>query len=153
MNDRPSFADPKSPAPEVPSLRWTAGHETLAGGVSIRRKTTWRRKALRHLPFGAAVIGMILIFSSVMFVDGESSKIAAITAGILVLLVGMWCASYPIFPNERRYLALRAEFGQFIDLVTALNRAATPLAQEFKGVKAAMHESVERMAMVAAKRE
>ncbi len=123
--------------------------------MSISRKTTWRRKALRHLPFGLAVIGMILIFSSVMFIDRESSKIAAITAGILVLLVGMWCASYPVYPNERRYLALRAEFGQFIDLVTALNQAAaTPLAeQEFKGVKAAMHESVERMAMVADKRD
>ena len=132
----------------------TPGHETLAGEVSVSRKTTWRRKALRHLPFGAAVIGMILIFSSVMFVDGESSKIAAITAGILVLLVGMWCASYPVYPNERRYLALRAEFGQFIDLVTALNRSATSLLaeQEFAGVKAAMHESVERMAVVADKR-
>ncbi len=133
----------------------TTGHETPAGGVSVSRKTTWRRKALRHLPFGLAVIGMVLIFSSVMFIDGESSKIAAITAGILVLLVGMWCASYPIFPNERRYLALRAEFGQFIDLVSALNRAATsPLAeQEFTGVMVAMHESVERMAIVADKRE
>ncbi len=101
------------------------------------------------------MIGMILIFSSVMFVDGESSKIAAITAGILVLLVGMWCASYPLFPNERRYLALRTEFGQFIDLVTALNRAATtPSAeQEFAGVKVAMHESVERMAVVADKQK
>ena len=119
-------------------------------------EATLIRKVVRYLPTAAAAAGMIVIFGSIVFFfETDYGRIAGVTGGMLLLLGAVWYTANPFLKNRRRYRPLRAEVNKFIKLVTALNRAATtPLAgQECEGVKAAMHESVERMAMLADKRE
>ncbi len=97
----------------------------------------------------------LILGSIVFFFETDYGRIAGVTGGMLLLLGAIWYTANPFLKNRRRYRPLRAEVNKFIKLVTALNRAATtPLAeQEFKGVMVAMHEAVERMAIVADKLE
>ncbi len=71
----------------------------------------------------------------------------------------VWKAAHRVLPTGRRYLALRAESDQFLQLVRELNTAALAVSrddsqahkQAFEEVRGAMRKSVERMVAVAGK--
>lgn len=115
---------------------------------------SWRRTVNRLVPIVLTVLGMVLVFSGVIvFFDNDYAQIAAITAGFFVFLLGSWYRFNPILTGERRYLALRGELDRFIGLVRGLHRTALEGAslEDLQRARVGMHESVERMAAVAAR--
>ena len=113
------------------------------------------RKAAVHMPFAAALLGMGIVFGGValFYFENPVPRIATIAAGIFVILSGIWFAANPFLKNERRYIGLRAEVDRFINLTRTLNRTAVENRgqEDFERAKAAMHESVERMGVLAGK--
>ncbi len=114
-------------------------------------KKTWRRTVNRYTPLVTAIAGIMLVFASVLYVAAGAAQIATVAAGLVVLEAGVWYMANPIFTSERRYLRLRDELDNMIDLVRKLNRAALKpgAEEELKGLGSAMHESVDRMVEVA----
>ena len=113
----------------------------------------WRHTFNRHVYLGAAILGSILVASSLTVMDNIPLWFTTVILGLLVLQAGSWYAAHPFLTSERRYYGLRAELDRFIDLVRQLNLAAVdPEAREnFDRVKAQMQESVEAMARLAGK--
>lgn len=113
------------------------------------------RKAAASMPFTAAILGMAIVFGGItlFFIASSALQVVTIALGVFVILSGIWFASNPFLKNERRYTELRSEVDRFIQLARRLNRAAVEnrSREEFEQAKAAMHESVERMAMLAGK--
>ena len=111
------------------------------------------RKAAVHMPFAAALLGMVIVFGGIalFYFENPVPRITTIAVGIFVIISGIWFAANPFLKNERRYLGLRAEVNQFIQLTRTLNRTAVEKRgqEDFEQAKAAMHESVERMALLA----
>lgn len=72
---------------------------------------------------------------------------------------GVWGLSSKLFPNERRYSQLRDEGDQMIALIRELNHAAIAKsrgqedAKRFQATLEKMHESVVKMAELAAKED
>ncbi len=114
-------------------------------------KKTWRRRVNRYTPLASAIAGILVVFVGVLLVAAGAAQIATVAAGLVVLEAGVWYMANPIFTSERRYLRLRDELDNMIDLVRKLNRAALEpgAAEELKGLGSAMHESVDRMVEVA----
>ncbi len=114
-------------------------------------KKTWRRRVNRYTPLTTAIAGILVVFVGVILVAGAAAQIATVAAGLVVLEAGVWYMANPIFTSERRYLHLRDELDNMIDLVRKLNRAALKpgAEEELKGLRSAMHESVDRMVEVA----
>ena len=114
-------------------------------------KKTWRRTVNRYTPLVTALLGILLVFVGVISVEEGLARIATVAAGLVVLEAGVWYMANPIFTSERRYLHLRDELDNMIDLVRKLNRAALKPGgeEELKGLGSAMHESVDRMVEVA----
>ena len=114
---------------------------------------TLKRKIAIYLPFMSAIVGMTIVFGSVaiFYVENPPTRMATIAGGLLVFLAGMWFAANPYITNERRYVGLRGEVDDFIGLVRQLNRAAVGIdpAERFGRIKAEMHDSVERLAVLA----
>ncbi len=120
----------------------------------MNNKPNFLRRAAKHLPVTAAILGMMLVFASVLFLYFEhpNARIIVVSIGMIVFLGGMWYAANPFIKNERRFLKLRAEVDRFIALVRDLSRAASAGDSEAgERVKAAMHESVERIGGLAGK--
>ena len=115
--------------------------------------STWRRRINRRSLLISAVIGMVLVYSSVLILHGDYVRILAITAGLVVLEVGIWYAASPFLTNERRYLALRTELDGFVKLVRELNTAVISEAgaDQVEQVRSKMHESVDQMTELAGK--
>ncbi len=113
------------------------------------------RKAAVHMPFAAALLGMGIVFGGValFYFENPLARIITITLGVFVILSGIWFAANPFLKNERRYIGLRAEVDRFIKLTRTLNRTAVEKRgqEDFEHAKAAMHESVERMGVLAGK--
>ena len=117
-------------------------------------KPNFLRRAVRHLPVTAAILGMMLVFASVLFLYSKhpTAGIITVAIGMSVFLGGMWYAANPFIKNERRFLELRAEVDQFITLAGDLNRASIAGDSEAgERAKAATHESVERIGGLAGK--
>ncbi len=112
---------------------------------------TWRRVVNRNTPLVTAIAGIMIVMAGVVLVPDGSAQIAAVAAGLVVLEAGVWYIANPIFTSERRYLRLRGELDDMIDLVRKLNRAALKpgAEEELEGVRSAMQESVDRMVEVA----
>ena len=70
-----------------------------------------KRRLRRAIEFGLPIVGMLIIFGSVLFVPPDSLQIQVVVvlAGVLILEAGVWGLTTGILPNERRYLALRQE--------------------------------------------
>ncbi len=94
-----------------------------------------------------------MIMSSFLFTGDLLAWYGAVILGLVIVLVGFWYGANPILTSERRYLALRSEVNGFIGLVRRLNTLAVTSgsSEEFQQIKAAMLESVERMAELAGK--
>ena len=119
-------------------------------------------RSIRKFLSGAVpVIGMLVVFGAILFIDPERMplQIIAVIVGVILIQAGVWKVSNPFLPSERRYTALRQEVGRFLDEVRELNEAAAqsradggPEARaRFERALAALHRSVDRMGEVAGK--
>jgi hypothetical protein len=124
----------------------------MAPSRPLRR---WRRQ----LDPCVSVLGILVILSAVLCVQGLRLQILVTTCGIVLIEVGVWRLAQRLLPSERQYHALRAEVDRFLQLVRSLNTAAlthkahdTPDArQAFTATYQAMQHSVTRMALLAGK--
>lgn len=110
---------------------------------------SWRRTINRYVALATTIIGMVLVFSS-FFIWEEYGKVASVTGGLLILLVGVWYATNPVVTTERKNFQLRHEVDRFLVNVRELYRAAgRGASEEVERVMAEMHASVDRMREVA----
>jgi hypothetical protein len=96
---------------------------------------------------------MALILGSVTVLTRGGAMVAGATAGIVAFLVAVWYASNPFLRKTRRYLLLRAELVQFIDIARALNYAVVDGAspEVVDRAKAQLHDAVDRIVAAAGK--
>ena len=116
-----------------------------------------KRKLRRAIEVALPLLGMGIIFGSVLFASPNNLQIQVLLVlfGVLILEAGVWGLTRALLPNERRYLALREEGDHFLGLIRVLNDAA--IARDsghesdarFRDTRARMHTSVDRMAQVA----
>ncbi len=124
------------------------------GTLTGRRRV--KRKIRRGIEIALPILGMGIIFASVLF--GPNSlqlQVLLVLTGVLILEAGVWGLTGGILPNERRYLGLREEGDHFLGLIRVLNAAAVARDKgveddtRFRDARAQMHTSVERMAELA----
>jgi hypothetical protein len=110
-------------------------------------RSTWRRTFNRSIGLVSAVLGVMIVLSSFLFLRDFLYWYITVALGLSVALLGFLYGVNPFFTSERRYPALRKELDDFIGMVRELNTAAiTPRSEEeFEVLKAAMHDSVDRM--------
>lgn len=123
--------------------------------MSEKSPSSFRRTFNRYISLVASIVGIFIIMSSFLFTGDLLAWYGAVILGLVIVLVGFWYAANPILTSERRYLALRSEVNGFITLVRRLNTLAVTRgsSEEFQQIKAAMLESVERMAELAGKED
>ncbi len=115
---------------------------------------SWRRTVNRFAGPVAAVVGVLVVISSFLFMGDLFVWYGMVMAGLFIVLVGFLYGAYPLLTNERRYYALRREVYAFINLVRKLNAAAeSNSASEVDRVKGEMLNSVDRMAELAGKED
>lgn len=106
------------------------------------------------------ILGTALVFAAILvpaLAINLQLQIAVVLVGILIIEAGVWKLTAKILPNERKYLALRAEVDSFISRVRTLNAQGMRLRENdteenreaLRETVAALHESVDRMAEVA----
>jgi hypothetical protein len=124
--------------------------------VPMKKSQPLSRVLATHLPLVAAVLGMTVVFTSVVFfwVQDDSRRIYAVTVGLFILLLGIWFAANPYIKSSRLYIPLREEVDHFLSLVREMNRTAEAgdPDQRMENIKARMVESVQRMEGVAGKK-
>jgi hypothetical protein len=111
------------------------------------------RKLRRFLNLVVPAVGMALVLGAVLFGERLVVQLFLVVAGLMLTEAGFWRLADPILPDERRYVALRAETDHFTALVRQLNAAALALAQgdergslfALEEVRTQMHRSVDRM--------
>ena len=82
------------------------------------------------------LLGVAVILSAVLFVrDNLRTQIAFVGLGMVLIEVGVWKVAHKLLPNERKYLALRAEGDLIIKMVRQLNAAALAM----KSIYAELH--------------
>ena len=115
-----------------------------------------RRKIRRVLEVALPVLGMGIIFGSVLYDPGSLQlQVLLVLLGILILEAGVWGLANRLLPDERRYIALREEVEHFIVLVPQLNaatvakNAGTEDDARYRDTLQQMHASVKRMGEVA----
>ena len=114
---------------------------------------SWRRTFNRYVPLAAALVGVVIVLISFLARD-MLWWLIGVACGLAIAILGFAYGGYPFLTSEREYSALRREVEGFIALVRRLNRAgAAGSGEELESAKTAMHESVERMAELAGKRE
>ncbi len=116
-----------------------------------------KRKLRRAIEVALPLLGMGIIFGSVLFASPNNLQLQVLLVlfGVLILEAGVWGLTRALLPNERRYLTLREEGDHFLGLIRVLNDAA--IARDsghesdarFRDTRARMHTSVDRMAQVA----
>ncbi|HKJ91607.1 MAG TPA: hypothetical protein VJ957_00500 [Longimicrobiales bacterium] len=115
-------------------------------------------RTLRNsITFAIPVAGMIMVLTAVLIVASPRAELALVVLGLLLVEGGVWRLAGSVLPNERRYLALRAESTRFIAMVRQLNAAAIALREQetagarlaLEETKRSMHRSVDRMVAVA----
>lgn len=100
-----------------------------------------------------ALGGVIIILLQTLMIAWEQMEVAIILVGILINQVGVWGLAGRLLPDRRMYVELRTEVRRFMDLVPQLNAHAVAKDDAgFESTKALMHETIDRMASVAAVR-
>lgn len=113
-------------------------------------KSLFNRNTLNN---ALALGGVVIILLQTLMIAYHRWEVAVILAGIMVNQIGVWGLAAKLMPDRRVYLQLRAEVDRFVGLVRLLNRHAVASEDpEVESTKALMHESIERMASVAAVR-
>ena len=98
-----------------------------------------------------AIGGVILILLQVLLIADIRMQVAVVLFGILVNQIGVWGLEERFMPDGRTHLALRSEVDAFIRLVRRLSSSSEegdPATLD--ATKAEMHESVDRIAAIAA---
>jgi len=104
------------------------------------------------------ILGVLIIVAALL-PDLPSQSIGAIIIGTLLIQAGLSKLAHRFMPEERQFLALRAEGDLFLALMRSLNATAVALKHsdseenrgEFEQVRQAMLECVHRMTGVAGK--
>ena len=117
-----------------------------------------KRNVKRQIDIALTGVGIAIIFSAVILGGSLAieSQLPLALLGVLLMEAGFWGLSSKLFPNERRYSRLRSEGDQMIVLIRELNHAAIAKstgqedAKRFQATLERMHESVVRMADLAA---
>lgn len=111
---------------------------------------------------GLPILGMVVVFGGVVFLEDRRTMILVVLLGILLIEAGVWKLSNPFLPTERRFNELRLEVDQFMELVRELNGSAMEARgpegdagswARFRNTIATMHASVERMGQAAGRGE
>ncbi len=97
-----------------------------------------------------AIGGLLVIFFQTLVIANKPIDFAVIFAGILLVSAALWGLGRGRTPERRVHLQLRAEFAHFAVLVRKINAHATAgEGEQASATKTEMHESVERIALVA----
>jgi len=118
------------------------------------------RNLRKTMAIALPILGTALVFAAILvpaLAINLQLQIAVVLVGILIIEAGVWKLTAKILPNERKYLALRAEVDSFISRVRTLNAQGMRLRENdteenreaLRETVAALHESVDRMAEVA----
>lgn len=102
--------------------------------------------------------GILVIFGSVFFANtiGVQALFLLVLFGVLIMEIGVWGLSSRLLPSERKFSRLREEGDNMITLIRELNASAIAKdrgeedAKRFQQTLASMHDSVVRMAELAA---
>ncbi|HKJ91714.1 MAG TPA: hypothetical protein VJ957_01045 [Longimicrobiales bacterium] len=113
-----------------------------------------RRNLVAGLVF---VSGLVLIVGGIMAPIGIRLQVVSVILGILLYQTALLRMYDRFLPNERRFLALRAETDRLLNLVRDLNQAAsaaqamgTDSGPYVQPILEQMHEAVDRLPAVAA---
>lgn len=118
-----------------------------------------RRNIRRTIDLGLTGVGIGIIFTAVLLSSSLTIQMQLPLAltGVLLMEAGVWGLSSKVFPNERRYIDLRAEGDNIIQLIRELNAAAVArdkgvdADERFQATLDEMHDSVKRMAELASR--
>lgn len=96
------------------------------------------------------IIGVIIIVVPVALMEDSGGALLTVMGGIAVMALGVWRLGHRVLPERRVYVGLRSEVDHFIGLVRKLNTSALQGGSDrVAQVKASMHDSVDRMALIA----
>jgi len=118
------------------------------------------RNLRKLLAIGPPILGTILVFAAILVPAVSLNlqlQVFVVLVGLLIIEAGVWRLTAKILPNERRYLALRAEVDGFVDRIRVLNAHGVKLRDQdtesareaFRETMDALHAVVDRMAEVA----
>ncbi len=97
-----------------------------------------------------AVGGLLVIFLQTLFIASKPIDFAVIFAGILLVAAALWGLGRRLAQERRVHLQLRAEVDHFADLARKMNaHAVAGEGKRASATKTQMHESVDRIALVA----
>lgn len=104
------------------------------------------------------LIGVVIVLG-VAFLNQELRDIVYVVLGVTLIEVGLWKLSHKIFPDQRKYHALRTQADQFLRQVRLLNAAVLKVRendsaanrQAIEEIRQAMFAMVEQMTDVAGK--
>lgn len=98
-----------------------------------------------------ALVGVLIVLVQVLFMARTQAEGVVVLIGLFLIVIGVWRLGGMVLPDRREYIRLRSEVHGFLKMVSELHRhAVAGDAARKEEVKKAMHESVERMASVAA---
>ncbi len=114
------------------------------------------KKQIRHsMDIALTGLGIGVIVTAIILGSALDVRIQLPVAlfGVLLLEAGIWGISAKLFPNERRFVTLRAELDCMVDLVRELNASVLSDAEDanerFNKTLDEMHASVNRMSELA----
>jgi len=116
-----------------------------------------KRNIRRSFEIALTILGILIIFGSVLFANDFSlqTQFLLVVFGVLLMEVGVWGLSSHIMPNQRRFVLLRGEGDHMMNLIRELNAAAISKdrgiedSKRFQDTLALMHDSVARMSEIA----
>lgn len=117
-----------------------------------------KRNIRRSIDAVLTLAGILVIFGSVFFANtiGVQALFLLVLFGVLIMEIGVWRLSSRLLPSERKFSLLREEGDNMITLIRELHASAIAKdrgeedAKRFQQTLASMHDSVVRMAELAA---
>jgi hypothetical protein len=126
---------------------------------SSENKKSRTRTLIHGIDNSLAFLGTLIVIGAIVLVHDFNQQISVAGVGILMIGfgIGRYTSKYSV--RQRKYNALRSELQRFHSLAQKLNDAALSMREHdspetrgaFADIHAAMRESVERMADVAAR--
>ena len=94
--------------------------------------------------------GLSTILAQTLFIAATPTQLTVMVLGIILILAALLRLGHRLQPDKRLYLKLRAEVDRFLALVRNINaHAVAGEGERASQAKTKMHESVERIALVA----